>query len=298
MKSSCICKKKSSFKPYIIYKNETVFKAYEGTVIGQCESCRILKTFPSKKNKLFNPVITKAEDYEKRKKEFENLFAPLTEAVRRHTVKKGSVLDVGCSSGILLSLLKRKGFDVYGLEPNRQAYLYAKKTIKKNVFKMTLSQFLRGLSLRAKHSIAKQSINLIRLPRLYPRNDRMAFDCIIYNHVLEHIEDVNSEFLLIKKVLKKSGFLIIGVPNTHNMIFKIRRKYWEPLLPNEHVWHFNTKYLVKHLQKHKFEIIKISFEDDARKSYPVLKRIYFTLLSFLNKMMGTGEAVLIVSKKI
>ena len=82
------------------------------------------------------------------------------------------------------------------------------------------------------------------------------------------------------------------------MIFKIRRKFWESLLPNEHVWHFNTRYLVQYLQKQKFEIVRVGFEDDARKTYPLLKRIYFTLLSFLNKIMGSGEAVLIIAQRI
>jgi len=272
MKSSCICIKTSSFKPYIVYKNETVFKDYEGTVIGKCESCGMLKTFPSKKNKLFNPIITKVEEYEKRKEEFETLFTPLTEAVEKNVTKGGTVLDVGCSSGILLSLLKRKGYRVWGIEPNKQAFLCAKKTLKNNVSNDTLATFLKA--------------------------KKIKFDCIIYNHVLEHIENINEEFLLIKKALKKDGVLIVGVPNTDNMIFKIRRKFWESLLPNEHIWHFNIRYLVQYLQKQKFEIVRVSFEDDARRTYPLLKRIYFTLLSFLNKIMGSGEAVLIIAQRI
>lgn len=255
-----------------MYESETVFKAYEGTIIGQCKNCGILKTFPSKKNKLFNPVITKVEEYEKRKKEFEILFAPLTDAVKNNVKKNGTVLDVGCSSGILLSLLKHKGFDVYGLEPNKEAFSLARKKLKKNIY----NKKLIDLSINRKNK----------------------FDCIIYNHVLEHIENINEEFLQIKKVLKKNGILIIGVPNTDNFIFKIRRKFWESLLPNEHVWHFNIKYLVQYLQKQKFEIVKIGFEDDARKSYPFLKRIYFTLLSLLNKITGAGEAVLVIAQKI
>ncbi|MBI4973672.1 class I SAM-dependent methyltransferase [Candidatus Roizmanbacteria bacterium] len=255
-----------------MYKNETVFNDYEGTVIGRCENCGILKTFPSRKNKLFNPVTTKVEEYERRKKEFEKLFARLTASVEQRVVRKGSVLDVGCSSGILLSLLKRKGFDVWGLEPNKQAFLYAKKILKNNISNDTLSSYLK--------------------------KQKMKFDCIIYNHVLEHIEDVNAELSLIKRALKKNGVLIIGVPNTHNMIFKIRRKFWESLLPNEHIWHFNTKYLVEYLQKQGFEIVKIGFEDDARRTYPLLKRVYFTLLSLLNRIMGTGEAVLIIAQRI
>ena len=41
MISSCICDngKKSYFRKFISYKNETVFKEFEGIVIGKCENC-------------------------------------------------------------------------------------------------------------------------------------------------------------------------------------------------------------------------------------------------------------------
>lgn len=271
IKSNCVCSKTSSFVPFIVYTNETVFKDYEGSIIGRCKNCGVLKTFPSKKNKLFNPIITKAVDYEKRKKEFEKLFAPIVSSIEK-VVKPGStILDVGCSSGILLSLLKQKGFDVYGIEPNKQAYTFAKKSLK-NIHFGTLSTFLK--------------------------RSKKKFDCIIYNHVLEHVEKLNEEFILINKQLKKKGVLIIGVPNTDNVIFKIRKKFWESLLPNEHVWHFTTAYLKKYLRKQGHKILHTSFDDDQRKSYPLVKRIYFTLLTFLNKIMHTGEAVLITAQKI
>lgn len=271
MQRQCVCRKQSVFTPFIVYKNETVFKNYEGTVIGKCKNCGILKTFPSKKNKLFSPIITKSQDYEKRKQEFEGLFASIVSQIKKYVKPSATILDVGCSSGILLSLLKKRGFDVHGIEPNKQAYLFAKKKLKKNIFNVTLFDY---------------SNNRIR-----------QFDCIIYNHVLEHIQDINREFTLIHKCLKKNGILVIGVPNTDNVIFKIRKKYWESLLPNEHIWHFNTDYLKKYLKKQGYKISYTSFDDDHRKSYPVVKRIYFTLLTFLNKIMHTGEAVLIISQK-
>jgi len=269
--SKCICKKKSSFIPFIVYKNEAVFKEYEESVIGKCIRCGILKTFPSDKNKTFNPIITKAADYEKRRREFEELFTPIVSVIEKTIKIKGAVLDVGCSSGILLSLLKQRGFFVSGIEPNKNAYTLARKSLKNNIFFGTLSQF------------SKQS--------------NKKFNCIIYNHVLEHIEKINEEFVLINKHLTKDGVLIIGVPNTDNVIFKVRRKYWESLLPNEHVWHFNTNYLKKYLETRRYKVLHTLFDDDQRKSYPLVKRIYFTLLTFLNKIMHTGEAVLIISQK-
>ncbi|OGK63019.1 hypothetical protein A2334_01460 [Candidatus Roizmanbacteria bacterium RIFOXYB2_FULL_38_10] len=271
IRSSCVCRKKSLFNEYILYKNETVFKDYEGTIIGICERCKLLKTFPSKKNKKFDPSITKIQDYESRKKEFKRLFEPLVKTVQSYAPKKGSVLDVGCSSGILLALLKSKGFNVFGIEPNKKAYLAAKRKLKKNIYHGTLRS------------------RIVKYHKTY--------DCIIYNHVLEHIPDINKEFVLIRKMLKKGGTLIVGTPNTDNIIFKIRKKYWESLLPNEHVWHFNTKYLMQYLYENKYEVVFLRFEDDERKQYPLIKKIYFNILSLLNKIFFTGEAVLIIAKK-
>ena len=38
------------------------------------------------------------------------------------------------------------------------------------------------------------------------------------------------------------------------------------------------------------------FSDDERQDYPLLKRFYFKILSFVNKILNTGEAVLLVFK--
>ena len=269
IRSNCVCKTNATFTAYIVYNNETVFKEYDGSIIGKCNTCGILKTFPSGKNKQFDPFITKSEDYENRRKEFESLFSPIIAYVEKYTTPRSTILDVGCSSGILLTLLKRKKYDVYGIEPNKQAYLFAKKKLKKNIFPGTLLPF--------------------------SKKTNKKFDCIMYNHVLEHIENINQEFRLISRLLKKNGVLIVGVPNTDNIVFKIRQKYWEYLLPNEHIWHFDTNYLKKYLQVQKYKILDTSFKDDERKSYPFHKKIYFTLLAFLNRIMHTGEAVLIVA---
>jgi 2-polyprenyl-3-methyl-5-hydroxy-6-metoxy-1,4-benzoquinol methylase len=267
--SNCLCQRIAvNFKQTIIYKNETVFKAYEGTVIGQCTNCGLLKTFPTKNNKSFNPQVSRTGFYKSEEKQLTKLFYPVVNKINKFK-NKGAVLDVGCSSGLLLSLLQKKGYSVSGIEPNKKAQQQAKKRIGNNIFLGTLSQFSKG--------------------------NRTKFDYIIYNHVLEHIEAVNEEFSLIKKHLKKGGILVIGVPNTNNIIFKIRQKYWESLMPNEHIWHFSDKYLINYLKNNNFRVQDVSYYNDRRQDYPFLKRIYFMFLGLINKLMGTGEAVLIVA---
>lgn len=220
---------------------------------------------------MFDPQHSSSGFYEERRQEFNTLFRPLVSRIQKYS-PKGKILDVGCSSGILLSLLRRKNRDVYGIEPNKYAYRIAFKKLKNRVHKGTLKSF------RTKK--------------------KRSFDCIIYNHVLEHIENIHVEFALIKKTLKKNGILVLGLPNTDNVIFLIRGKYWESLVPNEHIWHFNTKELIRFLDKQGFKIKDISFTDDKRKDYPFIKKIYFRTLSLINRLIHTGENVLIIAEKI
>ena len=269
IKSSCVCREEARFTPFITYKNEAVFADYEGVCIRKCVHCGLLKTFSPGKAEKFDPLITKSEEYEARRKEFEVLFKPLVNFVKKYVPKGGSVLDVGCSSAILLQLLKAQKYIVTGIEPNNYAFQAAYKKLGSSIIQGTASS-------------------------IDPHNQ---FDCIIYNHVLEHVEDINSEFIIIDKLLKKKGILIVGIPNTENVIFNIRKKYWEYLLPNEHRWHFSASYMRAFLRGKGYEFLDNYFCGDTRKDYPFIKRLYFGFLSFLNAILHTGESVFIVLRK-
>lgn len=275
MYSACLCSKKQlKFTPYISYKNETVFKDFEGVVIGKCKKCGLLKTFPSK-NIIFNPRQSRKEMYESQKSFFIDLFIPIVEKIKLYK-SSGKVLDVGCSSGILLELLKKEKYDTSGIEPNKKAFNIAKRKFGEKIFHGTLTQFYYSVLIRS---------------------SKQKFDVVIYNHVLEHIEDIKKELQFIKKTLKKNGIIVLGLPNTNNIIFFLRKKYWESLMSLEHVWHFSKNYLVYYLKKNGFTIIDVSFSDDSRNDYPLLKRLYFSALSFINKLLYTGESMLIIAKK-
>lgn len=266
LKSACICQKnKTLFKKIIEYKNETVFKDFEGIVIGQCKNCGVLKTVSAGKTN-FDPKQSRFHLYEEKRDLFIPLFQPIVKKIKQYK-KSGTILDVGCSSGLLLELLEKEGFDVFGMEPNKAAYFAARGKFGKKIFFGTLAKY-----------------------------NHKKFDIVIYNHVLEHIDDINKEFSFVKKILKKDGLLVIGAPNIDNIIFKLRQKYWEPLMPKEHLWYFSKRYLTDFLQKNGFKILDISFSDDKRQDYPPLKQIYFRMLSLVNKLMSTGETMLIIAQ--
>lgn len=265
----CICSPLSPtrFTPIIRYINERVFTTAEGTIIAHCISCGVLRTFPSKTNH-FEPKTSKVEMYEQNRDSFAAIFEPIITRINKYSPGK-SILDVGCSTGILMSELAKQGFDVAGIEPNRSAFMQAQKRFGNKVHYGTLTDY----------------------------QHKQKFDAIIYNHVLEHIPDVLAELNQAASLLNTKGILIIGVPNTHNIIFTLRQKYWESLLPIEHIWHFSAAYLTRLLSRHGFEIIDTSFSDHTRADYPWKKRLYFSVLSGINKLFLTGESVLIVACK-
>lgn len=268
--STCICQnfKIGEFKPVIQFKNETVFRDYEGIIIGKCLKCGILKTLSPKRSS-FNPKQSRAKFYEQDRDLFIELFRPIVEKIKQFK-PKGRVLDIGCSSGILLELLSKEGYEVHGIEPNKKAYQIAHRKFKKRIFNGTLGEFMK--------------------------ENRDRFDIAIYNHVLEHIDNPLDELDLAKKVIKKKGILIVGLPNTQNFTFLLRGKYWEPLMPNEHIWHFTKGHLTTLLKRKGFRPLDISYSDDRRRDYPVLKRLYFQVLSFVNRLLNTGEAMLLVAE--
>lgn len=269
IKSDCLCQKNSLFIPAIVYKNETVFKKFNNVTIGRCNNCDILKTVIQPKNK-FNPQTTHVDFYEENRFLFQSLFKNIVDRIKMFK-KNGTVLDVGCSSGIILELLKKESFDVRGIEPNKKACQVAYSKFKNKIFNGYLFEFIK--------------------------KNKRKFDIVIYNHVFEHIEDLNYEIRLINKIIKPNGLLVVGVPNTSNIIFLLRQKYWEYLVPLEHVWHFSKRYLINFMQEKNFQIVNVCFSNDRRSDYPLVKKMYFRLLSLINKLFGTGELMLIVAKK-
>ena len=102
--------------------------------------------------------------------------------------KTASVLDVGCSSGILLEQLKHLGFkpnNLYGIDISKTAIQNARKNGLKQVFVMDAQN--------------------IKIPK-------KKFDVIIASDCLEHLKDEKKALKSWKDLLKRDGVLIIFVP--------------------------------------------------------------------------------------
>ncbi len=125
--------------------------------------------------------------------------------------KKGALLDVGCGTGYFLNVMRRKGWDVVGIEKNKVA-----------------------------RAIAKQKFNLETLPSDQLINlDERSFDVITLWHVLEHVHSAEIYLQHMHRVLKDRGVLIVAVPNQLSFDAQYYQKYWAAYDLPRHLWHFS-----------------------------------------------------------
>ncbi|MDQ6955161.1 MAG: class I SAM-dependent methyltransferase [Mariprofundaceae bacterium] len=109
-------------------------------------------------------------------------------------------LDVGCSSGALLQVAQRCGFNAHGVEPADQAANTASGIPDVSVFKGFLHD-------------AK-----------YPDNH---FDMITLFEVIEHLTDPISMTQEISRILKPGGIFLIGTGNADSWTVKLLGEKWE-----------------------------------------------------------------------
>ncbi|MBS1774578.1 MAG: class I SAM-dependent methyltransferase [Bacteroidetes bacterium] len=135
------------------------------------------------------------------------------------------VLDIGCGSGSVASILKGRGKTVDGITISQTELDEASKVLRKGY----IYNLENGL------------------PKEISDNE---YDYVICSHVLEHIAFPEKLFADIKRVLKKDGHLIIALPNV--FYYKYRRQLMKGSFKYEEtgVWDYT------HLRWYSFEMTK------------------------------------------
>jgi len=142
-------------------------------------------------------------------------------------VDKGKILDVGCGRALELEMLKKKGWSIFATEFS--------KDIKKSLLKKGLRLFFNEI--------------------WELKNKNNFFDIVTLWHSLEHLSDPQRVIKTAKKLLKKNGYLIIGVPNFSSVERKLFGKFWFHLDIPRHLYHFPKETLIKYLENNDFKII-------------------------------------------
>lgn len=198
--------------------------------IIKCTNCGLHRTIPlpdSSKDRYHDYNI---DSYLKNKK----ILMPFINDIIREIIKikpRGKLLDIGCSVGYLLEVAKNKGFTISGVEPCAAG------------------------AAKANEILGYSTVKECLLDEALYQND--YFDIIILNHTIEHILDLAGIFKEIKKIIKKDGIIVIGIPNFGSPFAKLVGKRWTGLQHKEHIWQFDPAGLKKFLSSQGFEIVKI-----------------------------------------
>ena len=141
-----------------------------------------------------------------------------------YNLPKGKVLDIGCYDGYFLSLIKKKGYKVHGIEPNSASNIAREK------YKIPIIQdFFSN--------------------KYFEKN---TFDIIILRNILEHIAGINDFLEDVNRVLKPNGHVFIEVPNTPFLL----RKRAAGIFFHQHLSYFSYKVLMFLLSKHHLKPMK------------------------------------------
>ena len=166
-----------------------------------------------------------------------SLKTSLYRAVRFFTVRRKAarvmkglrtgarVLDVGCATGELLIRLRRRGHEVFGVEPNAQAAEFARST-------QGLTVWTGGIE---------------AVP-----DKAGTFDLITLWHVLEHVHDLRGTLARLRDLLTAGGRLAIAVPNPLSGEARAYGAAWVAWDAPRHLYHFEPAVVLALLNRSGF----------------------------------------------
>lgn len=234
-----VCTSKN-INPLLTIKDFSVTK--EEFVVWQCSNCNLRFTQDAP-DELSITRYYKSPDYISHTNTDKGFINKTYQKVRTYTLQQkarliidetkvegGSILDVGSGTGAFLNVMKHKGWQVRGIEPDEDARNLAKKLYNLNVEEPSVINDIGAAS----------------------------FDAITLWHVLEHVHQLHDYVEQLKKLLKPRGKLFIAVPNYQSGDSDIYRSYWAAYDVPRHLYHFSPQSIKTLMQKHalKVEAIK------------------------------------------
>lgn len=136
--------------------------------------------------------------------------------------KNNKFLEIGFGDGLFLEYMKKKKWDVYGIEIGDDCIERMKNIGIENVYN---------------GDIFSSSF------------DDEKFDLVRMNHTLEHMHDPLKVLMEVKRILKKGGKLIIAVPNFNGGCHKLFKQYAYSLHLPFHLYFFSLSTLESLINK-------------------------------------------------
>lgn len=227
----------SEINPLLTVKDHSV--SQEDFVIWQCGKCTLRFTQDVPDEDSIGPYY-QSQDYISHTNTDKGLLNKLYQRVRKltleqkakliisNTKEKGRILDIGAGIGAFLSVMKEKGWEGKGIEPDAGARKNAAE-----LFGLTLDQ-------------------PSELQHLQPS----SFDAITLWHVLEHVHQLHDYVEHLKNLLTKDGRIFIAVPNYTSVDATAYRNFWAAYDVPRHLYHFTPMAIDNLMKQHGLSVIE------------------------------------------
>jgi 2-polyprenyl-3-methyl-5-hydroxy-6-metoxy-1,4-benzoquinol methylase len=170
--------------------------------------------------------------------------------------KPGSVLDVGCAAGFIMQGFENKGWEVYGIEPNKKMAEYGRSVLKLNIQEGGLETY----------------------------NSSKTFDVITLIQVIGHFYDIHLALENASKLLNPEGFIIVESWNMNSLVARMLGKNWHEYCPPSVINWFSETSLQKLFTQFGFEKVESGFPRKRIRLKTALSILNRVVLSNNNKM--------------
>lgn len=254
------------FHNFLICEDHVV--SHESFALVKCKNCQLIFTNPRPEESALGKYY-ESEEYISHTDKGNSLINIIYKTARYFTLRKkrrligkyspiGTILDYGCGTGDFLKTCQQKKWKVIGVEPNDKANNIASSKLGTSIYQSL--ENLKG-------------------------EDKV--DVITAWHVLEHVSDLRETLKTLRKKLRKSGHLIIAVPNPDSFDAEHYAAHWAGFDVPRHLYHFTPDSLKTLVKRMKLELVQtIPMKLDA---------YYVSLLSEKNRS-GKGSFIAALMK--
>lgn len=241
-----------------------------GHRIVTCRSCGMVYTGDFREEEArYSEKAYFDGSYVERWDQFCHGFQSLVDKIRGYK-SGGALLDVGTGVGALLHVARESGFAVRGVELSSWASRFARDEKGLDVICGTLEE----AAFRAE-----------------------TFDVVVVNHVLEHVPDPAALLREARRILKKDGLLVLGIPNIGSIMARLAGPRWASLRPEEHRWHFAPDTIKALVAKQGFRRLRFEARDNHAVVGWSLKGVLRRLVNCTALVANRGEAMLLFAAK-
>lgn len=270
-----ICGSESSF--FITKNKHNLYK---------CVSCKLIFVSPMPTNTeyIYGKTYFKGHDkkfgyveYDRDKQAMKSVFLKYLQIIDKYLGgKRGNLLDIGSATGFFMKLAKDFGWSAEGIDISPWASLIGKK---------------EGLRIH-RGSLEAGTFS------------EKHFDVATLFDVFEHFIFPRNMLKNVNLILKKGGLLVINTPDSNSYWARILGRYWQALVPPEHLYLFNQNNIKILLEEYGFQVLEVR---KVGKKF-TLEYILYTLLgkpglfdkSWMNKIpipLDVRDNILIISQK-